>query len=138
MRQLPTLLLLVAAALPLGGKWKSKDKHFDPVRITDVRQVAGRYVGIDPDFTIELRLSDEGTISGTMRNFGRTATLSQIRIHGEDFSATANATDGSHLPLHGSFVNRCRNGQSAFGLVVHDVDVKLEDLSLTQIFCRRQ
>ncbi len=131
MRQLPTLLLLIAAALPLGGKWKLKEKHFDPVRITDVRTIAGRYVGIDPDFTIELRLSDEGTISGTLRNFGQMATLRQIRIDGAELTAMA---DG--LPLHATFVNRFRNGQSTFGLVVHDVEVKLDDLNLTQIFCR--
>ncbi len=104
------MLLLVTAAMPIGAKWKIKEKRYDPVRVTDIRQVAGRYVGIDPDFVIELRVSDEGIVSGTMRNFGQTAVLREIRIEGADFTATVGTSDGSRLPLHGTFANRLRNG----------------------------
>ena len=34
MRPTATLLLLMAAALPLGGKWKVKEKRYDPVPVT--------------------------------------------------------------------------------------------------------
>src|SRR5438270_329797 len=128
MKQLSMLLLLVTAALPIGAKWKSKEKRFDPVEITNVRQIAGRYIGIEPDFVIDLRVGDDGIVSGTIRNFGQTATLQAIRIDGADFSAKVDS-----LPLHATFVNRTRNGERAFGLIVHDADVRLDGVTLTQI-----
>ena len=133
MKQLTTLLLLIAAAVPLGAKWKTKEKRFDPVAITDARQIVGRYVGIDPDFAVELRVSDSGIIAGTMRSFGTNATLTSIHIDGADLTAMA---DG--LPLHATFVTRVKNGQRAFGLLVHDADVQIDDVTLTQIFCARK
>lgn len=132
MKQIATLLLLMTAALPLGGKWKVKEKRFDPVRITDVRHVAGRYVGIDPDYVVSLQLADDGTVTGTMTDFGVTSTLRDIRIEGSEFNARVGG-----LPLHGTFVNRVRNRASTFGLLIHDTDIKIEDLNLSQIFCRR-
>ena len=132
MRHIAVVLALVAAALPLGAKWKTKHKQFDPVAVTNVREIAGRYVGIDPDFVIELRVSDQGALSGTMRNFGQTAALTRIRIDGAELSAMF---DGR--PLHATFVNRILNGASAFGLIVQDVDVQIDDLTLQRIFCRR-
>jgi hypothetical protein len=41
-------------------------------------------------------------------------------------------------PLHATFVNRTRNGDIAFGLLVHDADVPIEAVSLAQIFCRKR
>jgi len=133
MKQLPALLLLLTAALPLGAKWKVKEKRFDPVAVTNVQRIAGRYVGIDPDFVVDLRVSDTGVITGSLRNFEQTSSLRSIRIDGADLTAMV---DGR--PLHATFVNRTKNGDVAFGLLVHDVDVHLDDLSLSQIFCRRE
>ncbi len=131
MRQLPALLLLATATLPIGAKWKFKEKRYDPVSITDIRQIAGRYVGIDPDFAIELRVSDDGIVTGTMRNFAQTSTLRSIRIDGAEFTAMV---DGR--PLHATFANRLRNGDNAFGLIVHDAEVQIDSVTLNQIFCR--
>jgi len=133
MSKLPTILLLLAAALPIGAKFKVKEKRYQPVPVTDVRQIAGRYVGIEPDFVVELRVSDTGVITGTLRNFGESAALRSIRLDGAELTARI---DGR--PLHATFANRIRNGDSAFGLVVHDVDAQIDDVTLTQIFCRRQ
>ena len=133
MSKLPTILLLLAAALPIGAKFKVKEKRYQPVPVTDVRQIAGRYVGIEPDFVVELRVSDTGVITGTLRNFGESAVLRSIRLDGAELTASI---DGR--PLHATFANRIRNGDSAFGLVVHDVDAQIDDVTLTQIFCRRQ
>jgi hypothetical protein len=133
MKQLAMLLLLVTATLPIGAKFKFKEKRYDPVAVTDVRKIAGRYVGIKPDFAVELRVSDDGVISGTLRNFGETATLRSIRVEGAELTARV---DGR--PLHATFANRIRNGDIAFGLIVHDTDVPIDDVTLTQIFCRRE
>jgi hypothetical protein len=137
MKNIAMVLMVIAASLPLVGKSKQKGKRYDPVRITDVRQLPGRYVGVDPDYVVNLSVTPEGWITGTMRDFGRTATLSNIRIDGAELTAKATASDGSRLSLHGTFVNRMRDGRAAFGLVVHDADVRIEDVSLSQIFCRK-
>jgi hypothetical protein len=133
MKQLPALLVVLIAALPIGAKWKVKEKRFDPVAVTNVQQIAGRYVGINPDFVIDLKVSDHGIITGTMRNFGQNSTLRSIRIDGADLHALVDSR-----PLHATFVNRLRNGEGAFGLLVHDADVQIDDLTLSQIFCRRE
>lgn len=133
MKHLPALLLLLTAALPIGAKWKVKEKRFDPVAVTNVQRVAGRYVGIDPDLVIDLKVSEEGVITGTMRNFGQTSTLRSIRVDGADLHALVDSR-----PLHATFVNRLRNGEGAFGLLVHDAGVQIDDLTLSQIFCRRE
>jgi hypothetical protein len=133
MKQLPALLLLLVASLPIGAKWKVKEKRFDPVAVTNVQQIAGRYVGINPDFVIDLKVSEDGVITGTMRNFGQTTTLRSIRVDGSDLHALVDSR-----PLQATFVNRLRNGNSAFGLLVHDADVQIDDLTMSQIFCRRE
>lgn len=132
MKPLATLLLLTTIALPLGGKWKIKEKRFDPVRVTDVRQVAGRYVGIDPDYVLQLQVSSDGTLSGTMNEFGVATPLRDLWIDGADLTARVGG-----LPIHATFVNRVRNGVTTFGLLVHDADVEIDDVTVSQIFCAR-
>ena len=125
MRQLPALLLLITAALPIGAKWKVKEKRFDPVTVTNVQQIAGRYVGIDPDYVLDLKVSSKGVITGTMRNFGQASNLRSIRVDGAELTAMIDSR-----PLHATFVNRIRNGEPAFGVLVHDADVQIGDLGL--------
>jgi hypothetical protein len=134
MKQLPALLLLLIAALPIGAKWKVKEKRFDPIAITNVQRVAGRYVGIEPDFVIDLKVSGDGVITGTLRSFEQTSMLRSIRVDGQALHAMVDSR-----PLHATFVNRLRNGKGgAFGLLVHEPDVQIDELTLSQIFCRRE
>ena len=132
MKQIGMVLLLIAATLPLGAKWKEKDKRFDAVRITDVRQVAGRYVGIEPDYVVALSLDESGRISGTITQFGVTSPLHDVAISGSRFSATIGG-----LPVNGTFVKRVRDGVTSFGLLVHDADIKIDTVRVNQLFCRR-
>jgi hypothetical protein len=132
MRQFASVLLLVVVTLPLGAKWKDKDKRFDAVRITDVRQVAGKYVGIDPDYVVALELDGNGKISGTLTQFGVASPLRDLRISGSQFSASIGG-----LPINGTFVKRVRDGATSFGLLVHDADMNIDKVTLNQIFCRR-
>ncbi len=132
MKPIASLLLLVLAAAPMAAKWKAKEKTFDPVAVSDVRTVAGRYVGIDPDYVVALRLDENGTLSGKMTQFGVTSTLRDLRIDGAELSATVGG-----LPIHGTFVKRTRNGAISFGLLVHDAEVQIDDVTLNEIFCRK-
>jgi hypothetical protein len=131
MRQLASVLLLVVATVPVGAKWKTKEKTFEPVAITDVRKAAGRYVGIDPDYVVDLKLDDEARLSGKIIQFGVASPLRDLRIEGSELYATVGG-----LPLHGTFVNRSRDGNIAFGLLVHDADIKTDEVTLSEIFCR--
>jgi hypothetical protein len=128
------LLLLLAIALPLAAsKFKHKEKSFEPVSIT-AAQAAGRYVGIDPDFVIELTSG-----GGTLRNFERTATLTHIVFDGSEMQATAEYAGGRREPLQVTFVNRIKNGETAFGLLVRNADVRIdESITIQNLFCRRQ
>src|SRR2546428_13946998 len=112
MRQLAALLLLITAALPIGAKWKVKEKRFDPVTVTNVQQIAGRYVGIDPDYVPDLKVSSKGAITGTMRNFAQASNLRLIRGDGAELTATIDSR-----PLHAGSVNSIRNGGPRFGLL---------------------
>ena len=127
-------LLALAMALPLAAsKNKHKDKHFDPVTMT-APQAVGRYVGIDPDFVIELTAS-----GGTLRNAKRTATLTHIVYEGSELRATAEYDAGRREPFQATFANRSVNGDTAFGMLVHNADVHLEgDVVIQDLFCRRE
>ena len=41
------------------------------------------------------------------------------------------------LPIHGTFVRRIRDGAATTGLLVHDSDISIDDVTLSQIFCRK-
>ena len=133
MHKLSIALLILAAALPVIAKEKHKDKRFEPVETT-ASQAAGRYVGIDPDYIVELTAG-----GGTLRNFARTATLTNLRFDGSELTATAVYPGGAKQPLRATFVNRVKNGETAFGLMVHDADVRLSyEMMIKDLFCRRE
>jgi aminopeptidase C len=134
MRKLAIALLAVAAALPVVAKNKRhKDKRFEPVAIANPAQAAGRYVGIDPDFVIELRGN-----TGTLRNFNRTGTLTHLFYEGSVLKATVVYPGERREVLQATFVNRIKNGETAFGLVLR-MDVHIDgDVTLQDLFCRRE
>lgn len=133
MRKLAIALLVAAAALPIAAKTKHKEKRFEPVAIADPARAAGRYVGIDPDFVIELRGS-----TGTLRNFNRTATLEHVVYEGSELKATAAYAGGRREPLQATFVNRVKNGETAFGLLLRNANVRIDaEMTIQNLFCRR-
>src|SRR5436309_1950990 len=92
------LLLALGMAFPLAAskekdKDKHKDKRFEPVAVS-ASQAAGRYVGIDPDFVVELTPT-----GGTLRNFGRTAALTHLVFDESELRATAEFADGERAPF---------------------------------------
>jgi hypothetical protein len=127
------ILLALSLAFPLAAlKEKDKDKHkeksFTPVEIS-APQAAGRYVGIDPDYIVELTPT-----GGTLHDQQGTVALTNVVIEGSQLRATA-----GDRPFRATFVNRTLNGATAFGLLVHDSNVRLDgDVILGDLFCRRQ
>jgi hypothetical protein len=124
------LLLALAMAFPLAAsKDKHKDKHFDTVPIGSLSQAAGRYVGIEPDFVVTLTAT-----GGTLRSQQGTFALANITLDRGELRGNAGGE-----PFSATFVNRTLNGQTAFGLVVHQPSVRLEgNVVLNDLFCRRQ
>ena len=130
MRKLSIALLLLATALPLAAKEKTKhkDKRFEPVEMT-AAQAVGRYVGIDPDYVVELTAT-----GGTLRREGATTALTHVVIDGSELRAMAGSK-----PFHATFVNRIKNGETAFGLTVHDANIWInEQMMIQNLFCRRE
>ena len=132
MKHIASVLLLIVAALPMGANWKANEKRFDAVAVTDVRKVAGRYVGIERDYVVNLQLDQNGKLSGTLTEFGVASPLRDVRIDGAEFNATIGG-----LPLHGTFVKRTKDGAVSFGLLVHDSDVKIDTVTVSEMFCRK-
>jgi len=132
------ILLALSIALPLAGlkdkdKTKHKEKSFEPVSVT-AAQAAGRYVGIVPDVVLDLTAT-----GGTFRDFDRTATLTGVVLDGSVLHATAAYADGTTRPLEVQFVNRLKNGETTFGLMLRNVDIPLDgDVTLQDLFCARQ
>jgi allophanate hydrolase subunit 2 len=127
------LLLVLAIAFPLAAskdrdKQKRKEKHFDPVAVT-AAQAAGRYIGNDENYIIELTPT-----GGTLHRQSGTVALRNIVIEGSELRATVGG-----VPFHATFVNRVKNGETAFGLIVHHADIWLsEQMMISDLFCRRE
>jgi hypothetical protein len=125
------LLLALAIAFPLAAskdRDKHKDKRFDPVAVT-AAQAAGRYVGIDESYVVELTAT-----GGTLRRESGTVALRNVVIDGSELRATAGGA-----PFHATFVNRVKNGETAFGLMVHNANIWLsEQMMISDLFCRRE
>jgi hypothetical protein len=70
---------------------------------------------------------------GTLRNQQGTFALTDVRLDRGELRATAGGE-----PFRATFVNRVLNGRAAFGLLVHDSNVRLDgDVVLGDLFCRR-
>ena len=129
------LLLALAMAFPLAAskdkdKHKVKDKHYDPAPIDTLAQAAGRYVGVDPGFVVELT----ATGGGTVRNHDRVAALANVIVARGELRATA---DGE--PFRATFLNLRMDGTTTFGLMVHDANVRQDERTVFgDIFCRRE
>ena len=104
--------------------------------LREVRLIHGRgkgvQRGIEPDYVVALSLDENGRISGTITQFGVTSPLRDVAISGSRFSATIGG-----LPVNGTFVKRVRDGVTSFGLLVHDADIKIDTVTVNQLFCRR-
>ncbi|MCA1567504.1 MAG: hypothetical protein LC803_18005 [Acidobacteria bacterium] len=138
MALLAVFALLVAAPVSGGQKLKNKkkEKRFEPVVKQRVEEYAGRYVGIMPDYYLEVAATADGTLSVTSQEGKRRATLRDIRLAGARLTATRVYSDGTTKEFEATFANRIMNGESSFGIIVENVEVEFEDMTFTSIFYR--
>jgi hypothetical protein len=147
MKRSKTMKHLIAFALCLASlgssqalaqkKWKNKEKHFEPVARQNLRDYAGRYVGIEESYWIDLRVGDDGRISATSHEDGRVATLTDIRVDGATLTATKVYANGQRADLVATFGDRVRDGEHTFGMRVENARIELPGITLTQVFYRR-
>jgi hypothetical protein len=133
-------LLVAAATAPVASgqklKNKKKDKRFEPVVKQRVEEYAGRYVGIMPDYYLEVAATADGKLSITSQEGGRRATLRDIHLAGARLSATRVYSDGTTKEFAATFANRIINGESSFGIILENVEVQFEDMTFTNLFYR--
>jgi hypothetical protein len=134
-----TLLQCAAPAYSESGEQKFKDKHkekrFEPVVKANIADYAGRYVGLE-DYYLEIKLDVDGQLSIVSHEGVRRATLRNIALSGARVTATRVYADGTTKEFEATFVNRILNGESRFGIMVENLEVKFEDMTFNRIFYR--
>lgn len=136
-----TFLTLLNAAPVFGEgeqklKDKRKEKRFEPVVRQHITDYAGRYVGME-DYYLEIAAGADGQLTiVSQEGKHRRATLQNIRLTGARLTATRVYQDGTTKEFEATFVNRILNGDTRFGLMVENFEVKFEDLTLNNLFYR--
>jgi hypothetical protein len=134
------LLTLVCAA-PVSGveqKFKNKlrkEKRFEPVVKENMNDYRGKYVGLE-DYYLEITMDVDGQLSIVSQEGRQRATLHNISLSGARLTATRVYADGTTKEFEATFVNRILNGDSRFGIMVENVEVKFEGLTFNRIFYR--
>ena len=130
------LALLVSPTA--GRKAKFKEKSFEPSPRANVQEYAGHYVGIEPDWTVDVSFDADGKLQVAVHEGKAAATLATPRIEGALLTGTKIYADGRRGVFSGEFCDRVLNGDRAFGLRV-DGQVRMsKDLLLQQLFYRRR
>jgi hypothetical protein len=141
---LALLTLVCAATAPAFGKDEGeqkfknkprKEKRFEPVVKEDLAEYAGRYVGLE-DYYLEVKRDVDGQLSIVSQEGRQRATLHNISLTGARLTATRVYPDGTTKEFEATFVNRILNGDSRFGIMVENVEVKFEGLTFNRIFYR--
>ena len=133
---LSLLSLTASQTFAQKNKVKFKEKRFEPVVKQNVNDYAGKYVGIDDTYIIEIEVGADGKLAITSLEAGRKAMLTGIELNGSRITARKVYEDGATARFEGFFADRVLNGDKAFGIMVEGVNLQFEDLTLTRIFYR--
>ena len=130
------ILILVLAATATGSpqKHKHKEKRFEAVVRAEARDYAGRYVGFDESYVLEVGTEADGRLKITSHEGPRRAELRDIRLDGARLTATVVYEDGSTAKFEGLFADRVLNGERRFGVLVSGLDIRLDGMTLNRIF----
>lgn len=129
MKRLVPALALVLIAVAASAKVKVKQKSFEPIAPSDVHAIAGRYVGIEHDFEITLRVDGNGRVGGVLLRDGVEQPLRDVVIDGAELRSNV---------LRGTFGDRVLNGDHAFGLRLNWPAVEHDGQLLDRLFCRKR
>ena len=129
-----------SAALVFGQKTKKvKDKRFELVVHQSLKDYEGTYIGIEPDYVVEIQATADGRLRVTSLEDGRSVNLANVKIEGARLTADKLYANGNSGKFEATFGNRILNGKSSFGILVDDLDIHLDgDITLNRIFYRRK
>jgi hypothetical protein len=130
-------LVALCCAQALAQKNKSKQKRFEPAARQNLRDYAGRYVGVDDGYWIEISVGDDGRLAAVSHEGGREAVLTDIQVEGARLTATSVYKDGRRADFVATFGDRVRDGVRTFGLTTESIRIELPGITLTRIFYRR-
>ena len=134
------MLALAIVSVPAVGqkaKKKVKDKRFEPVVHANLKDYEGTYVGIEPDYVMEIKLAADGQLEVRGEEDGRSVALTNIQLRGARLTAEKVYADGQRESFEGTFSNRILNGISAFGIVVEGLRVDIGGTTLHKVFYKR-
>lgn len=138
-----TVVIAIALALlaaPVSAaqknKGKLKEKRFEAVVRQEASEYAGRYVGIDESYTLEIEVGEGNQLRITSIEGSRRAELRDIKLEGALLMATKVYEDGTTARFEGLFANRILNGERTFGVVVSGLNIQIEGLTITRTFYR--
>ncbi len=118
----------------LAQKNKHKEKRYEPVALRNVQDYEGRYVGIEDSYFMDVQVEPDGAMNVTIYEAGRRATLKDIRLEGAIISASKVFENGETGSFSGVFANRILNGRSAFGIIVDNLHIELDGITLSGLF----
>lgn len=121
---------------PQKNKGKVKEKRFEPVVKSEARDYAGRYVGIDDSYVLEVGTHEDGTLKITSVEGARRARLTELKLDGARVTAKKVYEDGTTAEFEGLFCERILNGERAFGVLVSGLDIRLDGLTINRTFYR--
>ena len=134
------VLALALYSVPAAGQKtkKVKEKRFEPVALTNLKDYEGTYVGIEPDYVIEVRVMADGQLKVQSLEDGSSVRLLNVDLKGAHLTADKVYADGSKGKFEATFCNRIRNGESVFGIqVTEGLRLETHGLTLTRIFYKR-
>jgi hypothetical protein len=136
------LLLTTSFAGELFGQKtktkKVKEKRFETALKQNPKDYEGTYVGIKPDYFIEIQATPDGRLKINNIEAGQTIALTNIKLAGAHLTADKMYAGGRTAKFNATFSNRILNGVSAFGLLVDNVDVPLDGgVMLNRLFYTR-
>lgn len=117
---------------------KVKEKRFETVVKQNLKDYAGTYIGIEPDYVIEIQVTADGRLKINNLEDGQSVTLTNIKVMGARVTADKTYPDGRAGKFDATFSNRILNGESAFGVLVDGLDVHLDGgVVLNRVFYAR-
>jgi hypothetical protein len=135
------LVVVSGSAVELFGQKtkKVKEKRYETVVKQNLKDYAGTYIGIEPDYVVEIRVTPDGRLLVNSLEDGQSVTLSNVKVTGARLTADKIYSGGRSGKFQGTFKNCILNGETFFGIHVEGLNIRLNgDITLDSVFYRRK
>jgi hypothetical protein len=138
-----SVLCIALSALLLGTaqgqvkKPKFMPKAFQPVVMTHVQEYAGRYVGIDTTYVVDVWVGSADKLTVNLHEGPKTWAVHETKLTGAVLDGTAVTRDGKSKKFEAVFGNRDLNNRRIFGLLVNEM-AGPDEAVVNRLFCARK